>query len=93
MTMTKVLRDLGFPKTTVHGFRSSFTDWAAERTRYPKEIVDKALAHKLADRVEAAYRRTNFLERRRALMLSWARFITPLSVGNDTVNIGVLATG
>jgi integrase len=93
MTMTKVLRDLGFPKTTVHGFRSSFTDWAAERTRCPKEIVDKALAHKLADRVEAAYRRTNFLERRRALMLSWARFVTPLSVGNDTVNIGVLATG
>jgi len=93
MTMTKVLRDLGFPRTTVHGFRSSFTDWAAERTRYPKEIVDKALAHKLADRVEAAYRRTNFLERRRALMLSWAGFITPLSVGNDTVNIGVLATG
>ena len=93
MTMTKVLRDLGFAKTTVHGFRSSFTDWAAERTRYPKEIVDKALAHKVADRVEAAYRRTNFLERRRALMLSWARFIAPVLVGNDTVNIGVLATG
>jgi integrase len=93
MTMTKVLRDLGFPKTTVHGFRSSFTDWAAERTRYPKEIVDKALAHKVADRVEAAYRRTNFLERRRALMLSWARFIAPVHFGNDTLNIGVLATG
>jgi integrase len=77
MTMTKVLRDLGFDKTTVHGFRSSFTDWAAERTRYPKEVVDKALAHKLVDRVEAAYRRTDFFDRRRKLMLEWARYVGP----------------
>ena len=76
MTMTKVLRDLGHAKVTVHGFRSSFTDWAAEKTRTPKEIVDKALAHKLADRVEAAYRRTDFLERRGRLMNAWARFAT-----------------
>lgn len=75
MTMTKVLRDLGIAKATVHGFRSSFTDWAAEQTDYPKEIVDKALAHKLADRVEAAYRRTDFLEKRRALMRTWSHFI------------------
>lgn len=75
MTMTKVLRDLGFAKTTVHGFRSSFTDWAAEKTRVPKEVVDKALAHKLIDRVEAAYRRTDFFDRRRRLMLSWAKFL------------------
>lgn len=54
MTMTKVLRDLGYPAITVHGFRSTFTDWAAEKTRTPKEVVDKALAHKLPDRVEAA---------------------------------------
>jgi integrase len=76
MTMTKVLRDLGLPKITVHGFRSSFTDWAAERTRIPKEVVDKALAHKVADRVEAAYRRTDFFERRRRLMKAWATFLT-----------------
>ena len=74
MTMTKVLRDLGFAKTTVHGFRSSFTDWAAEKTRFPKEVVDKALAHKLVDRVEAAYRRTDFFDRRRKLMLEWAKY-------------------
>lgn len=72
MTMTKVLRGLGFPKTTVHGFRSSFTDWAAEQTAFPKEVVDKALAHKLVDRVEAAYRRTDFFEKRRTLMKAWA---------------------
>lgn len=76
MTMTKVLRDLGHERTTVHGFRSSFTDWAAERTRVPKEIVDKALAHKLTDRVEAAYRRTDFLDRRRKLMNAWARYVS-----------------
>ncbi|HEX4739029.1 MAG TPA: site-specific integrase [Allosphingosinicella sp.] len=75
MTMTKVLRDLGHEKVTVHGFRSSFTDWAAEQTDFPKEVVDKALAHKLADRVEAAYRRTDFFERRRILMNAWGAFI------------------
>jgi integrase len=74
MTMTKVLRDLGFQKITVHGFRSSFTDWAAERTNFPTAVVDKALAHKLVDRVEAAYRRTDFFDRRRKLMLKWAGF-------------------
>src|SRR3546814_4386324 len=45
MTMTKVLRELGLEKITVHGFRSAFTDWAAEQTDFPKEVVDKALAH------------------------------------------------
>jgi integrase len=75
MTMTKVLRDLDHAKITVHGFRSSFTDWAAERTEFPKEVVDKALAHKLVDRVEAAYRRTDFFERRRRLMDAWFRYL------------------
>jgi integrase len=77
MTMTKVLRDLGLSRITVHGFRSSFTDWAAEKTRFPKEVVDKALAHKLVDRVEAAYRRTDFFDRRRKLMLEWANYAGP----------------
>lgn len=76
MTMTKVLRDLCLSKITVHGFRSSFTDWAAEQTEFSKEVVDKALAHKLVDRVEAAYRRTDFFERRRRLMADWAEFLT-----------------
>jgi integrase len=77
MTLTKVLRDLGYRTITVHGFRSSFTDWAAERTKTPKEVVDKALAHKLPDKVEAAYRRTDFFEKRRKLMAAWARFLIP----------------
>jgi integrase len=82
MTMTKVLRSLGCEKITVHGFRSTFTDWAAEQTDFPKEVVDKALAHKLVDRVEAAYRRTDFFARRRHLMEMWAQHVIeePVSV-------------
>jgi len=82
MTMTKILRSMGHDKITVHGFRSSFTDWAAEQTDFPKQVVDKALAHKLVDRVEAAYRRTDFLDRRRQLMNEWAAFITSKGEGS-----------
>jgi integrase len=83
ITMTKVLRDLGYRKETAHGFRSSFTDWAAEQTDFPKEVVDKALAHKLTDRVEAAYRRTDFFERRRQVMKAWAKFISAPAVADE----------
>jgi integrase len=75
MTLLKVVRTLSGQRYTTHGFRSTFTDWAAEVTEHPKEVVDKALAHQLTDRVEAAYRRTDFLERRRKLMIDWADFV------------------
>ena len=61
---------------TVHGFRSSFCDWAAERTSFPREVVQSALAHAIEDRTEAAYRRTDLLEKRRQLMEAWATFCT-----------------
>lgn len=61
MTMLKVLRDMKVGNATVHGFRSTFTDWVAECTNVPKEVADKALAHRIANTVEAAYRRTDFL--------------------------------
>jgi integrase len=75
MTLLKIVHTLSGQKFTVHGFRSSFTDWAAECIDVPKEVVDKALAHQLPDRVEAAYRRTDFLERRRKLMIDWAEHL------------------
>ncbi|MBC9030854.1 tyrosine-type recombinase/integrase [Sphingomonas sp. JC676] len=75
MTISKVLRSSGVERFTVHGFRSTFTDWAAEKTDFPKEVADKALAHKIPDPVEAAYRRTDFFEKRRALMNLWADFL------------------
>jgi integrase len=72
MTMNKAMKDMGFTGVTVHGFRSCFTDWAAERTDFAKEIVEKALAHKVPSAVEAAYRRTDFFDKRRCLMEAWA---------------------
>ncbi len=75
MTMTKLLRDDGIRGVTVHGFRSAFTDWSSERTRFSKEVADKALAHKLSNKVEAAYRRTDFFEKRRNLMARWAEYL------------------
>jgi integrase len=59
----------------VHGFRSSFTDWTADQTDFPKEVADKALAHKIPNAVEAAYRRTDFFDKRRVLMKQWAEFV------------------
>jgi integrase len=73
MTLTKVLRDMGLA-CTVHGFRSTFRDWAAERTGYPGEIAEAALAHTVLNAVEAAYRRTDFFDKRRALMQAWGCF-------------------
>jgi hypothetical protein len=57
MAMTAVLRRMGHGDITVHGFRSTFRDWAAERTNFPNEVVEMALAHAVGDKVEAAYRR------------------------------------
>ena len=59
---------------TVHGFRSTFRDWCAEATNYPREIAEAALAHTLRDKVEAAYRRGDALEKRRRLMAEWADY-------------------
>lgn len=75
MTILKVLRDMKMGTVTVHGFRSTFTDWASECTEFPKEIADKALAHRIPNAVEAAYRRTDFFEKRRTLMAGWADFV------------------
>jgi integrase len=75
VTMLKALRDMGIGRITVHGFRSSFTDWAAEQTNVAREVVEKALAHKVPSAVEAAYRRTDFFEKRLALMGTWSKFL------------------
>ncbi len=77
MALTKTLRDCGLAdRATVHGFRSAFRDWAAERTNAPRAIMERSLAHAVADAVEAAYARSDLFERRRALMEEWARFVT-----------------
>ncbi|MCD2323280.1 integrase arm-type DNA-binding domain-containing protein [Sphingomonas sp. IC-56] len=73
MTLLKILRDMSLP-VTVHGFRSAFRDWVAEQTDYSGEIAEAALAHTVSNKAEAAYRRTDFLDKRRLLMRDWAAF-------------------
>jgi integrase len=73
MAMLNLLKGT-HPDLTVHGFRSSFRDWAAEETDYPNHVVEMALAHEIGDEVEAAYRRGELLEKRRKLMADWAAF-------------------
>lgn len=74
MAMLEVLRGMNVGHYTVHGFRSSFRDWAAECTEYPNEVVEMALAHKIGNAAEAAYRRGDMLERRGPLMKDWEVF-------------------
>ena len=74
MALLMLLRRMTGSKLTVHGFRSTFRDWAAEATDAPREIAEAALAHALADKVEAAYRRSNLFDKRRALMEAWAQY-------------------
>jgi integrase len=71
-TLTLTLRRLNYGHITIHGFRSTFRDWAAEQTSYPREVAEAALAHVNADRVEAAYRRSDLFDLRRQLMAQWA---------------------
>ena len=73
-SMLALLRDMRGTDGTVHGFRSSFRDWAAEQTSYPNELCEIALAHAVSDKVEAAYRRGDMMEKRRRLMADWADY-------------------
>jgi integrase len=59
---------------TVHGFRSTFRDWAGDRTNFARDVIEHALAHQIKDKAEAAYRRSAALEKRRQLMEAWAKY-------------------
>jgi integrase len=84
MTLTAALRRMKVD-ATAHGFRSTFRDWAAERTATPREVAEMALAHAIGDKTEEAYRRGDLFDKRRVLMEAWAKFIdTPLPAGNVT---------
>ena len=74
MTLPEVMRRMK-ANAVPHGFRSTFRDWAGEKTNYPRELAEQALAHTLANKVEAAYRRGDALEKRRQMMQEWAHFI------------------
>lgn len=76
MTLGAVLKRMDFTQYTVHGFRSTFRDWAAEETGHPSEVVEMALAHTIPNKAEAAYRRGDLLQKRRKLMDDWARYLS-----------------
>jgi integrase len=75
MTLLQLLSRMGHGEYTVHGFRSSFRDWAGDCTSHPREIVEAALAHAVGDATERAYRRGDALTKRRALMVEWAEYV------------------
>ncbi|WP_146347962.1 tyrosine-type recombinase/integrase [Phaeobacter marinintestinus] len=72
MTMTAVLRRMGRNDITVHGFRSTFRDWAGETTGFPREVIEAALAHGIKDKAEAAYARSDLFDKRRNLLEAWS---------------------
>jgi integrase len=91
MTMLMLLRRMKQEDLTAHGFRSTFSDWAAERTAYPREVVEMALAHVVGNKVEAAYRRGDLFEKRRRLMADWAVFCSSPARGSVTPIRGKMA--
>ncbi|MBO9451083.1 integrase arm-type DNA-binding domain-containing protein [Tropicibacter sp. R16_0] len=76
MSMTAVLRRMGRDGITVHGFRSTFRDWAGETTGFPREVIEAALAHGIKDKAEAAYARSDLIDKRRKLMEAWTLVAT-----------------
>jgi|SoiMethySBSTD1v2_1073268.scaffolds.fasta_scaffold06264_5 integrase len=75
------------PGVTVHGFRSTFRDWAGDRTNYARDIIEAALAHAIEDETEAAYRRSTAVDKRRRLMGEWARFCAQPAKGGKVIAI------
>jgi integrase len=90
MALLQLLRRMDRDDVTAHGFRSTFRDWAAERTGFPREVAEMALGHAIGDKVEAAYRRGDLFKKRRKLMEAWAKFCSevPAESGDTVVPFG-----
>lgn len=86
MTLTAVLRRLEVPAVP-HGFRSTFRDWAAERTNYPRDAAEMALAHTIGDKVEAAYRRGDLFDKRVRMMDDWAKFLRRVETPGQVITL------
>jgi integrase len=87
MSMLMLLQRMEHQAITVHGFRSTFRDWAAECSDHPREVCELALAHSIQDQVEAAYRRGDLLEKRRSLMAEWANYCDSAASVEEVVSI------
>jgi integrase len=90
MAMSMLMRRMGYEDFTVHGFRSTFRDWAAERTSYPREVAEMALAHIVSDETESAYFRSDMIEKRRRLAEEWSKWCSrpAKAAGDNVVSIG-----
>lgn len=86
MALLMIIRRMGL-RVTTHGFRSSFSDWAAERTNFPREVVEMALAHAVKNKVEAAYRRGDLFDKRRDLMEAWSLFLDANKIENNSRDV------
>lgn len=96
MALSQLLKRMGRADITVHGFRSTFRDWAGETTQFGREEIEMALAHTVASAVERAYRRGRALEKRRELMKAWSKYCAnqdseiqanhPENIEDDPVN-------
>ena len=87
MVCLQTLKRMGRPELTVHGFRSTFRDWCSESTSYPRDVCEMALAHAIEDKSEAAYRRGDLLEKRRALMADWGVYCYMVRTPGEVVPI------
>ena len=85
MAMLDLLQGMSANGYSVHGFRSSFRDWAGDRTHYAREVIEHALAHQIKDKAEAAYRRSDALEKRRRLMEEWAKYCSSPVIASEVV--------
>jgi integrase len=88
-TLFALLQRMGRGDLTTHGFRSSFRDWAAERTNFPREVAELALAHTVGDATERAYQRGDLFQKRRGLMDAWAQFCEPAGASEKVVPLRV----
>jgi len=84
-----LLRRMEQDNVTVHGFRSSLRDWAGNETNFPREVAEAALAHVVGDKAEQAYRRSDALEKRRAMMVEWAAYCEPADGGDRRLRRGI----
>jgi integrase len=93
VALTAVLKRMGRGDITTHGFRSTFRDWAAEQTNFPREVAELALAHAVGDETERAYRRGDLLQKRHALAEAWARYCTSPPAASAESNVVSISGG
>jgi integrase len=92
MVFLMLLRRMNLGHLTAHGFRATFKTWATERTNFPQEVIEAALAHVAGDKIEAAYQRGDVFDKRRRLMTAWSDYCGARSAADSNV-VSMRTTG